>query len=96
MLDFTLPALAGWIVRDWMPAILRDRYDISQGLAGVLASLPWQTAAIVFALIGGILADRLMARTERGRILVSALGMALIVPAIFGMGVAGNLGIAAA
>ena len=96
VLYFTLPALAGWIVRDWMPAILRDRYDISQGLAGVLASLPWQTAAIVFALIGGILADRLMARTERGRILVSALAMALIVPAIFGMGVAGNLGMAVA
>lgn len=91
VLYFTLPALAGWIVRDWMPAILRDRYGISQGSAGVLASLPWQSAAILFAFVGGILADRMMARTERGRILVSALGMALIVPAIFGMGFHGTI-----
>jgi len=96
VLYFTLPALAGWIVRDWMPAILRDRYGISQGRAGVLASLPWQSAAILFAFVGGILADRMMDRTERGRILVSALGMALIVPAIFGMGVAGTIGSAVA
>lgn len=74
-----------------MPAILRDRYGISQGSAGVLASLPWQSAAILFAFVGGILADRMMARTERGRILVSALGMALIVPAIFGMGLHGTI-----
>ncbi|HVL15104.1 MAG TPA: MFS transporter, partial [Gemmata sp.] len=26
VLYFTLPALAGWVVRDWMPAILRDRF----------------------------------------------------------------------
>lgn len=91
VLYFTLPALAGWIVRDWMPAILRDRYGISQGRAGVLAALPWQSAAILFAFVGGILADRMMARTERGRILVSALGMALIVPAIFGMGLHGTI-----
>jgi MFS family permease len=96
VLYFTLPALAGWIVRDWMPAILRDRYGVSQGKAGVLASLPWQSAAILFAFVGGIFADRMMARTERGRILVSALGMALIVPAIFGMGIAGTIGTAVA
>lgn len=96
VLYFTLPALAGWIVRDWMPAILRDRYGVSQGKAGVLASLPWQSAAILFAFVGGILADRMMAHTERGRILVSALGMALIVPAIFGMGIAGTIGTAVA
>ena len=96
VLYFTLPALAGWIVRDWMPAILRDRYGISQGRAGVLASLPWQTAAIIFAFVGGILADRLMAQTDRGRIFVSALGMALIVPAIYGMGMNGSLFMAVA
>src|SRR5688572_6879095 len=27
VLYFTLPALAGWVVRDWMPAILKERFD---------------------------------------------------------------------
>jgi MFS family permease len=92
VLYFTLPALAGWVVRDWMPAILQQSFNISQGLAGVSATLYWQAAAIVAALGGGWLADRWMRRTDRGRIYVSALGMALIIPALFGVGNAPNLG----
>lgn len=92
VLYFTLPALAGWVVRDWMPAILQQSFNISQGLAGVSATLYWQAAAIVAALGGGWLADRWMRHTERGRIYVSALGMALIIPALFGVGNAPSLG----
>lgn len=89
---FTLPALAGWVVRDWMPAILQQSFNLSQGLAGVSATLYWQAAAIVAALGGGWLADRWMRRTDRGRIYVSALGMALIIPALFGVGNSPALG----
>lgn len=96
VLYFTLPALAGWVVRDWMPAILKQQFQIGQGQAGVAATLYWQAAAIVGALVGGWLADRWMRRHERGRIFVSALGMSLIVPAIFGVGNAGSLGVAVA
>jgi MFS family permease len=91
VLYFTLPALAGWVVRDWMPAILKQQFNIGQGKAGVTATLYWQTAAIVGAVGGGWLADRWMRRHPRGRIYVSAIGMGLIVPAIFGMGNAGSL-----
>jgi MFS family permease len=91
VLYFTLPALAGWVVRDWMPAILKQQFDIGQGKAGVAATLYWQSAAIVGALVGGYLADQWMRRSERGRIFVSAIGMSLIVPAIFGVGNAGSL-----
>ncbi|MCE2753306.1 MAG: MFS transporter [Pirellula sp.] len=83
---FTLPAMAGWVVRDWMPSILKERFGLGQGASGVTATLYWQVAAIVGASLGGMLADRSMRRTERGRIYVSALGMAMIVPAIFGVG----------
>jgi MFS family permease len=86
VLYFTLPALAGWVVRDWMPAILKTEFNIGQGKAGVSATLFWQLAAIVGAFGGGWLADRWMQKTDRGRIYVSALGMALIIPAMFGVG----------
>ena len=91
VLYFTLPALAGWVVRDWMPAILQKQFSISQGRAGVSATLYWQVAALISAVLGGWLADRWMRRTARGRIYVSALGMACIVPAMFGVGNAGTL-----
>jgi MFS family permease len=92
VLYFTLPALAGWIVRDWMPAILKAEFGIGQGLAGVSATLYWQVAAIVGAVAGGWLADRWMRRSARGRIFTSALGMSLIVPAMFGVGYAPETG----
>jgi len=91
VLYFTLPAMAGWIVRDWMPSILKKQFNISQGQAGVAATLYWQLAAIVGALVGGWLADRWMRSNQRGRIYVSAIGMSFIVPAIFGVGNAGSL-----
>jgi MFS transporter, Spinster family, sphingosine-1-phosphate transporter len=95
VLYFTLPALAGWIVRDWMPAILKAEFGIGQGLAGVSATIYWQSAAIVGAITGGWLADRWMRRTPRGRIYVSAIGMSLIVPAMFGVGYAPQTGLLA-
>jgi MFS family permease len=96
VLYFTLPALAGWVVRDWMPAILKQQFDIGQGHAGVAATLYWQAAAILGAISGGWLADRWIMRNQRGRIFVSALGMSLIVPAIFGVGNAASLNAAVA
>ena len=96
VLCFTLPALAAWIVRDWMPAILRQQFGIGEGRAGVAATLYWQASAIIGALAGGWAADRWMRRSPRGRINVSAIGMCLIVPAIFGVGNAGSLGVAVA
>jgi MFS family permease len=94
VLCFTLPALAGWVVRDWMPAILKQEFDIGQGQAGVAATLYWQVAAIVGAIVGGWLADRWMRRHRLGRIFTSAIGLSLLVPAIFGVGFAGSLEIA--
>jgi MFS family permease len=93
VLYFTLPALAGWVVRDWMPAILKAEFGIGQGLAGVSATLYWQLAAIVGAVTGGWLADRWMSKNQRGRIYVSALGMSFIAPAMFGVGYAPQTGL---
>ena len=94
VLYFTLPALAGWVVKDWMPAILKDNFAIGQGKAGVSATLYVNLASLLGALAGGWLADRWMRRTERGRIFTSALGMSLLIPALFGVGNSGSLALA--
>jgi len=94
VLYFTLPALAGWVVRDWMPAILKQEFGIGQGQAGVSATLYWQLAAIAGAAIGGAVADRWMRTSPRGRTLTSAIGVFLVAPAILGMGHAGSLAVA--
>lgn len=92
VLYFTLPAMAGWIVRDWMPAILKTEFGIGQGQAGVSATLYWMFAAVVAALGGGWLADRWMKHSNRGRIYTSAIGMVLIVISMAGVGMAPQTG----
>ncbi len=94
VLYFTLPALAGWVVKDWMPAILKEKFDLGQGKAGVSATLYVNLAALAGAFLGGWWADRLMRRTVRGRIFVSALGMSVLIPSLFGVGDAGTLVVA--
>lgn len=94
VLYFTLPAIAGWVIRDWMPVILQDQFQLSQGDAGVVAVLWVQIATVAGALLGGVMADRWTRRTPRGRIYVSAIGMSLFLPALFGLGNPGTLLIA--
>ena len=91
---FTLPAIAGWVVKDWMPAILKRRFDLGQGAAGVSATLYVNLAALAGAFAGGWLADLWMKKSMRGRINVSALGMLMIVPALLGIGYAPSLFVA--
>lgn len=88
VLYFTLPAMAGWVIRDWMPSHLKDTFpEIGQGLAGVSATI-WQVAAIVAAIGGGFWADHWMRKFQRGRIFVSAIGMSLMIPALVLVGLA--------
>jgi MFS family permease len=88
---FTLPAIAGWVVRDWMPEILREKFSLGQGKAGVSAILYVQIASLIGAVVGGALADRWMRRSSRGRIFTSAIGMTMFLPALFGVGNADTL-----
>ena len=96
VLYFTLPAIAGWVVKDWMPEILREKFNLGQGQAGVTAVLWVQLASLVGVLAGGVLADRWMRYSPRGRIFTSAIGMLLFLPALFGVGNAQVLGVAVA
>ena len=96
VLYFTLPAIAGWVVRDWMPDILREKFGLGQGASGVKAILFVQVASLFGAVVGGTLADRWMARTPRGRIYASAIGMMMFLPALFSVGNAGTIGVAIA
>jgi MFS family permease len=96
VLYFTLPAIAGWVVKDWMPDILKERFALTQGDAGVYAVIPVQLASLIGVGLGGWWADAWMRRGARGRIYVSAIGMSLFLPALFGVGLAPWLGMAVA
>jgi MFS transporter, Spinster family, sphingosine-1-phosphate transporter len=83
---FTLPAISGWAVKNWLPTFLGDEFKLKQGHAGLLATGCVTLASLTGALLGGLLADRAVRSTIRGRIYVSAMGIGLCVPALLGLG----------
>jgi MFS family permease len=91
---FTLPAIAGWATKNWLPTYLADTFQLKQGPAGMSATGYIQVASFAGVLLGGAVADAWMRRTHRGRIFTSALGVLLLVPALLGLGFAGGLGAA--
>ena len=93
---FTLPAIAGWVTKNWLPTFLADTFNLKEGPAGLSATGYIQIASFIGVVIGGVVADWWMRRTARGRIFTSALGVLLLVPALLGLGYAWSLAAAIA
>jgi MFS transporter, Spinster family, sphingosine-1-phosphate transporter len=93
-LYFALIAWPGWMMKDWMPAMLKSQFELSQGRAGVSAGLYVNLAGFVGLFLGGLWADRGVRKSVRGRTAVSAMGMGLIIPALFGLGYSPSIGVA--
>lgn len=82
---FTLPAFAGWAMKNWLPTYLATRLELKEGPAGLMATLYVQIASLAGVVLGGTLADRWMRTSPRGRIFTSALGTLLLAPALLGL-----------
>ena len=93
---FTLPAIAGWVTKNWLPTYLSDTFQLKEGPAGLSATGYIQFASFIGVVLGGVMADWWMRRTPRGRIFTSALGVLLLVPALLGLGYAWSLSAAIA
>jgi MFS family permease len=91
---FTLPAIAGWVTKNWLPTFLADTFNLKQGPAGLSATGYIQIASFGGVLLGGAVADWWMRRNNRGRIYTSALGVLLLVPALLLLGYAWALPVA--
>jgi MFS family permease len=93
---FTLPAIAGWVTKNWLPTFLTDTFNLKQGPAGLSATGYIQLASLGGVFLGGIVADGWMRKSNRGRIYTSALGVLLLVPALLALGYAWALPVAIA
>ena len=91
---FTLPAIAGWVTKNWLPTFLADTFKLKEGPAGLSATGYIQFGSLAGVLAGGAVADAWMRATPRGRIYTSAIGTLLLVPALLGLGYAWNLPVA--
>ena len=80
--------------KNWLPSHLSTAFGLKQGPAGLSATGYVTIASFFGTLIGGVLADRWMRLSQRGRIYTSACGTAMCVPALLGLGYAPTLSVA--
>jgi predicted MFS family arabinose efflux permease len=90
---FSAVGAANWLVYTWLPMYLYERFHISLTSAGFSATFYIQAASYAGILLGGWLADRWMARSKRGRILVQTIGLAAAAPFLLLIGFANSYGL---
>ncbi len=82
LLSWALIGIVGWMIVGWLPTYFKERFNLSQTVAGVYATGYFHTASLIGVLTGGFLADRWSKINPRGRILLPVIGMLIAAPAI--------------
>jgi MFS transporter, ACS family, D-galactonate transporter len=83
---FAAPSFPGWAVKNWLPTLFSQTLGINMSKAGPLCTITVAMSSFAGVIAGGILADRWVMRNLRGRIFTGAIGLSLIIPALFLLG----------
>ncbi len=87
---FASSSIPGWATKNWLPTLFRDNLDMSMEWAGPMATLTIAVSSFIGVMIGGPISDRWVKRNVRGRIYTSAIGLAMMIPALVFIGLAHN------
>jgi predicted MFS family arabinose efflux permease len=77
-----LLGIAGWAFAGWTPTFLKEHFALSQSKSGILATGYLQVACFAGVIAGGFLADWWSRRSDRGPIVVTAVGLLLAIPGV--------------
>ena len=83
---FTAPSFPGWAVKNWMPTLFSQALHLEMSLAGPMATITIAGSSLFSVILGGILADRWIRYTVRGRIFTGVIGLSVMVPALILLG----------
>ncbi|WP_305302935.1 MFS transporter [Paramuribaculum intestinale] len=87
---FASSSIPGWATKNWLPTLFHDNLDLSMDWAGPMATLTIAVSSFIGVMIGGPISDRCVRSNVRGRIYTSAIGMAMMIPALVFIGLAHN------
>lgn len=77
-----LLGIIGWMVIGWLPTYYKEKYNLSQAVAGLYATGYLYPVSLAGSLVGGYLADQWTKRHAYGRLLLPVVGLAVAAPAI--------------
>ena len=88
MLCVVFPAFlfALWMIYSWLPNFLFEKFELKLADAAFTATVFLQTATLVGLLFGGILADKLYARTKAARLYLLLVSLLLCAPCLYAIG----------
>lgn len=87
---FASSSIPGWATKNWLPTLFVDNLGISMDWAGPIATLTISVSSFIGVMIGGPISDSWVKRNVRGRIYTSAIGLAMMIPALILIGLAHN------
>lgn len=87
---FASSSIPGWATKNWLPTLFQDNLNLSMEWAGPMATLTIAVASFIGVMIGGPISDKWVLRNVRGRIYTSAIGLAMMIPALIFIGLAHN------
>lgn len=87
---FASSSIPGWATKNWLPTLFKDNLGMSMEWAGPMATLTIAVSSFIGVMIGGPLSDKWVKRNVRGRIYTSAIGLAMMIPALVLIGLAHN------
>jgi predicted MFS family arabinose efflux permease len=83
LLFWCMLGIVGWLVVGWLPTYYMDRFNLTQGVAGLYATAYLYPASILGLITGGLFSDRWSKSYRYARMLVPIVGLAIAAPSIF-------------
>lgn len=93
---FATSSLPGWATKNWLPTLFAESLGITPQQAGPLATITIAVSSFIGVMVGGPLSDKWVKRNLRGRVYTSAIGIAMMIPALVLIGMGHNVVTAAA
>lgn len=87
---FASSSVPGWATKNWLPTLFHNNLNMSMEWAGPMATLTIAVSSFIGVMTGGPISDRWVKRNVRGRIYTSAIGLAMMIPALVFIGLAHN------
>lgn len=88
---FATSSLPGWATKNWLPTLFAESLGIPMSQAGPLSTITIAVSSFFGVLIGGSLSDNWVRKNIRGRIYTSAIGLAMMIPALVFIGLGSGL-----
>lgn len=83
---FASTSLPGWATKNWLPTLFADSLNTPMSQAGPISTITIALSSFLGILAGGPLSDEWVKRNVKGRVYTSAIGLAMMIPALILLG----------